>query len=107
MNAAHSPAFALAVLLGLVAVGSAGGCKIGLEGERCNPSLSHDECGSGLSCQQPPDCPETYCCPTSGSSSAPNCQKGCAGGQASICAAGGDADCPTEAGDEGGDASAE
>jgi hypothetical protein len=76
------------------------GCQQGQEGDRCNPSLSHDECGAGLSCQQPVDCPENYCCPKSGASSNPYCQPGCAGGQASICAAGGDADCP-QAGDGG------
>jgi hypothetical protein len=79
-------------------IGGAGGCEIGQEGERCNPDLSHDECGAGLACTQPVDCPESYCCPTSGNSSNPYCQPGCSGGQASICAAGGDADCPTEAG---------
>lgn len=88
--------------LGTVAVFGAGGCRIGKEGERCNPSLSHDECGSGLACTQPVDCPENYCCPTSGTSSSDYCQPGCAGGQASICAAGGDADCPSEAGEDGG-----
>jgi hypothetical protein len=86
---------ALAALLG-------GACTVGQEGERCNPDLSHDECGHGLSCQQPKDCPESYCCPASGNSDDPNCQPGCNGGQASICAAGGDADC-----DDGGDASPE
>jgi hypothetical protein len=88
--------FALAAGSAIVATG----CDTGNEGQRCNPSLSHDECGGGLSCQQPTDCPENYCCPTSGTSTNPYCQPGCAGGQASICAAGGDADCPSEAGNE-------
>ncbi len=70
-----------------------GGCNVGHEGDQCNPSLSHDECSAGLSCQQPTNCPENYCCPTSGTSSNVFCQTGCNGGQASICAAGGDADC--------------
>jgi hypothetical protein len=83
---------ALFALVGTLALGG-GGCNVGNEGERCNPSLSHDECGAGLSCQQPKDCPENYCCPTSGTSSNAYCQSGCNGGQASICAAGGDADC--------------
>jgi hypothetical protein len=90
---------AAAVLLGTVAHG----CNQGREGDRCNPNLlpeagftygeNEDECGTGLSCQQPVDCPENYCCPTSGPSTNPFCQPGCNGGQASICAAGGDADC--------------
>ena len=97
---------ALVVLAGELAVGAgAGGCNVGNEGERCNPSLSHDECGAGLACTQPTDCPESYCCPASGTSRNELCQPGCAGGQASACAAGGDADCPSETG--GDDASPE
>jgi hypothetical protein len=79
---------------------TAHGCDQGREGDRCNPALTNvdgvneDECGSGLSCQQPVDCPENYCCPVDGGASAnPFCQNGCSGGQASICEAGGDADC--------------
>jgi hypothetical protein len=94
---------ALLSIGGVVAFG-AGGCNVGNEGERCNPDLSHDECGAGLSCTQPQYCPENYCCPTSGTSNNPYCQTGCNGGQASICAAGGDADCDPDA---GGDAPAE
>lgn len=45
----------------LLALGD--GCDGGREGERCNPLLSHDECGKGLSCQQPATCAESYCCP--------------------------------------------
>ena len=86
---------AIALLLATAAL--AAGCNQGGEGDRCNPDLSHDECGAGLHCTQPVDCPENYCCPTSGNSNNPYCQPGCAGGQASICAAGGDADCPTDA----------
>jgi hypothetical protein len=63
------------------------GCTVGQEGERCNPDLSHDECNAGLSCQQPANCPENYCCPISGESQNPYCQPGCNGGLASICAA--------------------
>ncbi len=94
----------VALLLGGIALGGNGGCDVGNEGERCNPSLSHDECGAGLSCQQPVDCPETYCCPASGQSDNPNCQPGCNGGLASICDAGGaDPDCGSaQAGDDGG-----
>jgi hypothetical protein len=93
MNATYSRiGIALLVLTGVLALG-ASGCSTGAEGDRCNPDLSHDECNGGLSCQQPVDCPENYCCPTSGTSTNPFCQKGCNGGQASICAAGGDADC--------------
>jgi hypothetical protein len=61
-------------------------CNQGQEGDRCNPLLSHDECNAGLTCQQPTNCPENYCCPASGTSSNPYCQAGCAGGLASICA---------------------
>ena len=105
MSSTTSSAVSLFFVACAFVLGGAGGCQIGQEGERCNPSLSHDECGAGLACTQPVDCPENYCCPTSGNSSQPNCQPGCNGGQASICAAGGDADCPTEAGeaDGGGD----
>jgi hypothetical protein len=76
-----------------VVVASAGACLPpdaggGGEGDRCNPSLSHNECGSGLTCTQPTDCPENYCCPTSGNSSNPFCQTGCAGGSYSIAVAG-------------------
>lgn len=111
MNTTHSRiGIALVALAGVLALAGGGGCNVGNEGERCNPSLSHDECGSGLSCQQPQDCPENYCCPTSGTSSNVFCQTGCNGGQASICAAGGDADCwqleeggePPEAAADGG-----
>jgi hypothetical protein len=104
MNTTHSRiGIALAFLAGALALGGGGGCNVGNEGERCNPSLSHDECGGGLSCQQPKDCPESYCCPTSSTSSNAFCQTGCNGGQASICAAGGDADCPSEGGDDASD----
>lgn len=75
------------------------GCAQGFEGDRCNPALSHDECNSGLSCQQPVNCPESYCCPTNASSSNPYCQSGCNGGDVAACAAGNaDACAPIEAG---------
>jgi hypothetical protein len=79
------------------------GCNNGVEGDRCNPDLSHNPCNAGLTCTQPVNCPENYCCPASGPYSSTFCESGCAGGQASICAAGGDADCPTEGGEDGGD----
>ncbi|HEY3818252.1 MAG TPA: hypothetical protein VGL81_13825 [Polyangiaceae bacterium] len=97
MNTRSRIGVAVFFLAGVLAVGS--GCNVGNEGERCNPNLSHDECGTGLTCTQPKDCPENYCCPTAGTSSNAFCQPGCNGGQASICAAGGDADCPSEGGD--------
>jgi hypothetical protein len=76
----------IALVAGVLgAVGA--GCEQGAEGDRCNPDLSHNECNSGLSCQQPVNCPENYCCPTSGPSSNPFCQPGCSGGLESICAA--------------------
>jgi hypothetical protein len=83
--------WAVLALAATVAVTEAG-CTLnewggGGEGDRCNPFLSHDECGSGLQCTQPSLCPENYCCPTSGTSSNPFCQTGCNGGAASICAA--------------------
>ena len=68
MNTNYRIGVALLALVGTLALG-AGGCNVGNEGERCNPSLSHDECGSGLACTQPAYCPENYCCPTSGTSS--------------------------------------
>jgi hypothetical protein len=100
---------ALALVTGVVLLSS--GCNNGAEGDRCilpnssGGSYSHDSCNSGLSCQQPTDCPESYCCPIDGRSSNPYCQPGCAGGQDSICAAGGDADCPSEGGGDDGAAS--
>jgi hypothetical protein len=51
------------------------GCQPGVgEGERCNPFLSHDECGDGLMCTNPSyaptgaTCGESYCCPINGMS---------------------------------------
>jgi hypothetical protein len=77
----------IALVLASVALAFAA-CDQGNEGDRCNPSLSNDECGGNpLSCQQPAECPEYYCCPTSGTSTNPYCQTGCAGGADSICAA--------------------
>jgi hypothetical protein len=92
----------LFVLIALAGPLVANGCDTGNEGYRCNPSLSHDECGSGLRCTQPPLCPENYCCPIDGPSDNPYCQPGCAGGQQSICASDGDADC-AELGTAGGE----
>jgi hypothetical protein len=72
------------------------GCNQAREGDRCNPNnaTGEDECGGGLMCQIPTDCPEAYCCPPNGGkSSNAFCQPGCNGGQASICDAGGDANC--------------
>jgi hypothetical protein len=62
------------------------GCDTGGQGERCNPSLSHNECGSGLACNSTiTDCPEAYCCPTDPTKVTSNfCQPGCAGGAFSI-----------------------
>ena len=66
------------------------GCGTPNEGDRCNPSLSHDECGgSGLVCGIPAGCDpsqpnaspyangEAYCCPANGVSSNPNCNGSC------------------------------
>jgi hypothetical protein len=99
MNESRFKKFNWSVRLGMVILGVlaaagayAGGCLPpdaggGGEGDRCNPSLSHNECGGSLVCTQPTDCPENYCCPTSGSSN-PLCQAGCAGGGFSIAVAG-------------------
>ena len=82
--AKHLAIFVAAVAAILIA------CNQGSEGDRCNPDLSHNECGSGLSCTQPALCPETYCCATDGTSTNPYCQTGCSGGAASMCNAGAD-----------------
>lgn len=57
----------LLVSLALFAVG----CHQAAEGDRCNPDLipSSDECNSGLTCQTPSTCVESYCCPTPASGS--------------------------------------
>jgi hypothetical protein len=62
-------AFAL-VALAASLVSIANGCDGGREGERCNPSLSHNDCDDGLTCQQPSTCVENYCCPADPSKSA-------------------------------------
>jgi hypothetical protein len=87
----------LAVSLAVAVAVAGGGCTAeewggGGEGDRCNPSLSHDECGSGLQCTQPALCPENYCCPMSGVSGNAFCQTGCNGGAVSICNADQDPD---------------
>jgi hypothetical protein len=70
---------ALVWALGFAATMAVTGCDQGKEGDRCNPDLSHDECNSGLTCQQPSTCAENYCCPTPASSSSnPYCNgQGC------------------------------
>jgi hypothetical protein len=82
--------FACAVAL----LGSA--CDGGNEGDRCNPDLSHNDCGAGLTCQTPSTCVENYCCPADPSTSTNDYCNG------KSCPPGPDAD--TAAGD---DASAE
>ena len=89
----------LSVLLGTLLL-SGPGCNEAGEGDRCNPLRTSDECGSGLVCSGNPlpnsisashpiaFCPENYCCPADLSQSTnPNCQPGCNGGAAAICAA--------------------
>jgi hypothetical protein len=62
---------------------AAAGCDQGHDGDRCVLALSHNDCASSdLTCMQPTDCPETYCC--SDNSSNPYCQAGCNGGALSI-----------------------
>jgi hypothetical protein len=91
------------------------GCDGGHEGDRCVLPIvttdagtsgyrSSDECGSGLACTQPANCPESYCCPTNGTSSNPNCKPGCNGGADSICAANPTACADAASGDAAGDA---
>ena len=63
-------ALGVVVVVGLLAFG---GCETGGKvGDRCNPLVQQDECNSGLHCQLV-TCSVAYCCPTSGSSSEPNC----------------------------------
>jgi hypothetical protein len=52
------------------------GCGAPELGERCNPLLFTvgDQCAHGLSCVYPANCGVAYCCPTSGTSTDPNCQ---------------------------------
>src|SRR5271166_5113271 len=70
---------ALATVVGIAAAG----CDEGHEGDRCVAALSHNDCASSdLTCTQPPNCPETYCC--SANSTHPNCLPGCSGGGLSI-----------------------
>jgi hypothetical protein len=109
MRPLHSLVGAAILSIGAVALFAAGGCNVGNLGERCNPDLSHDECGAGLVCTQPALCPENYCCPPppapgqpAPANQNPYCMTGCNGGQASICAAGGDADCEGGAEEEAG-----
>ncbi len=85
---------ALVALLGVGALVLAA-CSQGSEGDRCNPDLNagNPECNGGLTCMQPPLCPEAYCCPTLADGGlAPStsawCQTGCNGGAASACNAG-------------------
>jgi hypothetical protein len=80
-------------------------CNEGAEGDRCNPSLSHDECGAGLSCQTPSDpktgatCGESYCCPTPATSSS---NSFCNGSNFSEIGSNGMPNCPTPAGVDSG-----
>ncbi len=58
------------VSLALALAAIANGCVGGSEGDRCNPALSHDECGgTRLTCQQPATCVESFCCPNPASAS--------------------------------------
>ena len=76
-------------MLAAVALILATGCDTSQEGDRCNPSLSHNECNAGLTCGIPTNCntatephspyanDEAYCCPTDGTSTNPNCDGTC------------------------------
>ena len=58
-------------------------CNQGSEGDRCNPLLispgggpaqyNEDECHSPLTCQTPPTCAISVCCPTHPPYTDPNC----------------------------------
>src|SRR5512140_1514762 len=80
------------VALGSLLVPLANGCDGGREGERCNPALSHDDCGDGLTCQQPTACAENYCCPADPTkSTSPTCNgAGCPAVDAGVGAGAGD-----------------
>ncbi len=101
-----------AMLLTIAAAGMLGvvGCQGGHEGDRCNPALTavnEDECNKGLSCQQPTNCAESYCCPADGGhSDNPFCN-----GAASACPVTapttGDDAASEAASDAGGDAAGE
>jgi hypothetical protein len=47
------------------------------EGERCNISLSHDECASDLACTVPTGCTYAVCCPKDGHSSTTSACNAC------------------------------
>jgi hypothetical protein len=99
-NAVRMYTIALGVIVaGLVVLGN--GCVGGSEGDRCNPLLSHDECGgTTLTCQQPSTCVESYCCPNPASSSS---NPYCNGTLCPVVDAGPDvADAGEEASDDGG-----
>jgi hypothetical protein len=63
--------YVVSLALAVLAVAAiSNGCVGGAEGDRCNPALSHDECGGArLTCQQPATCVESFCCPNPASSS--------------------------------------
>lgn len=60
------------------------------EGERCNPSLSHNECAGdpAIQCTVPTNCVVAYCCGPK--STSPNCQA-CAAGDGGTDEGGADA----------------
>lgn len=53
---------ALVSTLAAIAASAFASCTTS-EGERCNPSLSHDECASNLTCTVPAGCGYAVCCP--------------------------------------------
>jgi hypothetical protein len=63
----------LAAAVGLFALTCAAACKPS-EGDRCNPLLFSDECGSGLACTYPAGCGVAYCCPPSTTNAPATCQ---------------------------------
>ncbi len=83
----HAPFVLAASILAVIAV-LFGACTTS-EGERCNPSLSHDECASNLACTVPTNCGYALCCPKDAPERAPACAP-CAGDAGPTDAADGD-----------------
>jgi hypothetical protein len=69
-SAANRIASLFVFAFGVAFVASA--CDGGNEGDRCNPDLSHNDCGAGLTCQTPSTCVENYCCPADPTTSSNN-----------------------------------
>lgn len=86
----------VAVALFAVVVGAVLSCTT-TEGERCNASLSHDECASGLACTVPTSCSYAVCCPADGRKSSSRACDPCAATDAGEESDGSAANDPTDA----------